>query len=115
MTITKVLNDSTLTDTEKLATIEIIVSKARASYGNTELEIAEPVVSVVSGVLELSELSEEDKIALCKSEVQSIKETVRSLENDYDGIVVEKEIERCIALSPFFTNINKKSEVSQYI
>ena len=115
MTITKILNDNTLANGEKLTAIEALVSKARESYGNTELEIAEPVITVVSGVVELSELSEEDRIALCKSEVQSIKETVRSLADDYDGIVVEKEIERCIALSPFFANITKKSETSEYI
>lgn len=104
MSITKILRSED-SPAKKIAAITKIVKGVRESYGNTEFTVTVPEVPTVSGVLPLSALSNESKVALATSEVEQILQAVIEATKGSEGVNAAKAAEALIATNPVLVNL----------
>lgn len=112
MSITKILGNNDLTDTEKLEQVAAIVTGARESYGNAEVEIPVTKINTPHGYLPFEHLEDDSKVALLLNEAISIKASAIAAEENQPGTVLNKKVEELLATNPLFTNASAGSEFS---
>ena len=116
MTITEILNADVkeINNDAKVAKLAEIIAVARKAYGNTEAVIASPMVSTTEGRVDIKYLTSADKVALAAQEVRRIRTQAIETTNATDGTVLDREIERLLAVNSTLVNLTSKSE-SSYI
>jgi hypothetical protein len=107
MSITEVLQ-SKAEPSEKVATVADLVRAVRDNYGNSEAKITVPEIPTTEGLLPLSALSDETKVALALSEVKSILLQVIEDCNNTEGTNGEVAAEALIATNPVLVNLGEK-------
>lgn len=113
MTITEILK-SDATASEKLTQLSEVVDTARKAYGNTKAEITVPEVNTADGMVKLTYLDADSKVALAERMVRCI--TIQAVETaeSTEGAVLDREIERLIATDPILCSLMSKTD-SKYI
>lgn len=116
MTLTQIINASTetISNAEKIEKISAVVAKARAAYGNGEVVIPSPKVNTAEGVVDIKFLTEADKVALAGAEVATIRMRAIEAVEATDGAMLDKEIERLLAVNSTLVNLTAESD-SEYI
>jgi hypothetical protein len=112
MKLSEILSNTESTDAEKVSQINAVVAKARAAYGNENLEISEPEIYTLSGLQDLAMLSDESKVAIVELEIEKIKTQAVEFVKNTEGAVLDRKIEELIATSPLLANITAKVESS---
>ena len=112
MKLSEILSNTESTDAEKVSQINAVVAKARAAYGNENLEISEPEIYTLSGLQDLAMLSDESKVAIVGLEIEKIKTQAVEFVKNTEGAVLDRKIEELIATSPLLANIPAKVESS---
>ena len=111
MSIIKTLADITTTDAEKLEAVNAVVIKARASYGNTDAEVASPYVPTTHGDVSFESLMDDSKVAILLNQAQRIRVAAVEFSHDNTGANVNKKIEELIALDGYMCNIVSKNDL----
>ena len=103
-TITQILKSDASAEA-KLQDLQKIITTARKAYGNTDAEVSVPEVNTADGVVKLTYLDDDSKLAIVERIIRQITicavETVESTE----GMVLDREIERLIATDPILCNL----------
>lgn len=113
MTFTEIFASDTPT-TEKLYQISNLVATIRGEYGNRDIAIDIPEVNTADGVMKLTYVSNEDKLALAEGEFKTIIATTAEIVEETRGAVFDKVLVHYVATSPILCNITA-STGSQYI
>ena len=113
-TLTQLINDKDMSTEDKLTKILSKVNTARKAYGNENSEIAVPEVNTCEGMVELTYLSNDDKVELAASEINSIRTTAIETTKYTEGSVLDREIERLLSVNPILVNLASESD-SEYI
>ena len=115
-TLTQIINaDSKSMDAAaKLEAITTKVNKARKAYGNSEVVIATPTVHTCDGAVDIAYLSDADKVALAGQEIRGIRMQAIEATEATDGAVLDREIERLLAVNSTLVNLAASSD-SAYI
>ena len=113
MTLTQILNSKKKAP-KKLEMVAEVVAKARKKYGNTDEEITSPEVNTTEGMTDLAYLTDVDKVAMATKEINSIR--VKAIESTKvtEGTILDREIERLLAINPVLTNLDSASG-SEYV
>lgn len=113
MTLTQILN-SKKKAAKKLEMVAEVVAKARKKYGNTDEEITSPEVNTTEGMTDLAYLTDADKVVMASKEINSIR--VKAIESTKvtEGTVLDREIERLLAINPVLANLDSTSG-SEYV
>jgi len=114
LTLTQIVNDTEMKSVEKLELIAAVVVKARKAYGNSEVEIECPEVNTCEGIVNIKFLSEDGKAALAGREITAIRMAAIEATTATEGAVLDREVERLIAVNPVLANLLAESE-SAYI
>ena len=118
MTLTQILNRENKTaesKAEALTAITAIITKARAAYGNTDVEVATPgSVNTCDGHMDMQYLTDGDKLALASNEIRKIRTKAIEITTCTTGAVLDKEIERLLAVNPILNSLQATSG-SEYI
>jgi len=114
MSISKILklDPKEVSASQKLAKIAKEVTAIRKEYKNSEIELAVPEYPTVEqGVMPLSALSDETKLALVEKEISRfIQEVVETTKNN-PAIVAAKESEKLVATSPLLANLDAECDL----
>ena len=110
MSITKILTDEKSSPADKLKAVGEIVAKARASYGNPDVEIKAQDVNTTLGMLPFVHLEDEAKVALLRSEVAKIKVSAIEATRQTTGTVLNKKIEELLSTNSMFANAGAVSD-----
>jgi len=113
-TLTQIINDDKTEAAAKLPAISRIVSKARKAYGNSDVEIDIPEINTCEGKTGLQYLTAEDKVAVAANEISAIRVCAIEATKATDGAVLDREIERLLAVNPVLVNLETESG-SDYI
>lgn len=113
MTLTQILNSKKKV-AKKLEMVAEVVAKARKKYGNTDEEITSPEVNTTEGMTDLAYLTDADKVVMASKEINSIR--VKAIESTKvtEGTVLDREIERLLAINPVLANLDSTSG-SEYV
>ena len=116
LTLTQIIaaDAKTMDASAKIIAISKIVAAARKQYGNVEVEIANPTVHTCEGSLDMAYVSDSDKVTLAGREIQTIKTRAIEAVKATDGAVLDREIERLIAVNSVLVNLEVSSD-SSYI
>jgi hypothetical protein len=114
MTFTEIFSSEELSNSEKVAELASITTKARKDYGNTEQDIGEPTVNTSEGLKNIKYLNDEDKVAIAKTEFKIILNTAVASVDCQEGTVLDSEVKRLVAINPVLVNILCRVE-SAYI
>lgn len=116
LSLTQIINadEKTMDASAKIEAIAKVIAGARKQYGNSEVEIGSPEVTTTEGVVNIKFLSDADKVALAGREISSIRMKAIEAVKATDGAVLDKEIERLLAVNSTLVNLTVKSE-SAYI
>ena len=106
MSITSILNDKELSNSQKLNQVAEIVASARNNYGNAEVKIDPRDIHTVHGIVSFEHLEDEAKVQLLRDETYALKAEAIELSREVSGINVNKKIEELISTSDVFTNIS---------
>lgn len=112
-TLTSILNSKKKAHV-KLAAIIEVVARARKAYGNADIEIDPAEVNTTEGKTEIIYLTDADKVAAARREINTIR--VKAIESTKvtEGVILDREIEKLIAVNPILTNLESTSG-SDYI
>jgi hypothetical protein len=105
MSITKILSNEKTTADEKIEDIALTVAKARASYGNEEAVIEDPLVNTHQGQMRFSNLENDSKLVYAKNEVSKIKVKACEAVEQNTGVNVNRRVEELIAINPILVNL----------
>lgn len=105
MSITKILTAEKTDADEKLTSVAEVVAGAREVYGNTDVEIASPMVDTVHGRMSFVHLEDEAKVALLRSAVAGIKAQAVEFCEQHEGASINRKIEELLATNGMFVNI----------
>jgi len=114
MTITEILTNTTLSDTDKLQGIASLVASIREVYGNSDVELEVPEVNTVNGVTPITFLTDEDKITLVERVIETILTDAYEDVQQAEGVVLDRRIEEYIAINPILSNLTT-SNGSKYL
>lgn len=109
-----IIADKDMAATDKVAKLTEIVNKARAAYGNEKAEITAPKIHTCDGMVDLRYVSADDKVAVAGNELRKIKTAAIEVVSATEGALLDKEIERLIAVNPVLANLAAASD-SDYI
>lgn len=104
MSITKILSNEKTSDEEKIAAVAELVAKARASYGNEDAEINDPLVGTAYGEMRFSNLEDDSKLQYIRSEVAKIKVRACEAVEQNQGVNPNRRVEELIATNPVLVN-----------
>jgi hypothetical protein len=110
MSLREILESETTTTEEKLEAINDTVKRARANYGNEDAEITMPEVPTINGMMDLSMLTKNDKLAIAEECINRIRMEAHETAKQREGVNISKVIESLLATSPVLSNIEKSSE-----
>ena len=116
MTLTEIINADVkdISNDDKIVKLAKVIASARKAYGNGEVEIASPRVNTCDGTVDIKFLSAADKVALAGQEIRTIRAKAIQTTDVTDGAVLDKEVERLLAVNSTLVNLTAKSE-SAYI
>jgi len=116
LSLTQIINadEKTMDASAKLEAITGKVNKARKAYGNTDVEIDTPKVNTCEGRVDLQYLPDTDKVALAAQEIRMIRMRAIEAVEAIDGAVLDKEVERLLAVNATLVNLTATSD-SEYI
>lgn len=103
--LTEIFTNEETTATEKVASIAEVVAKAREKYGNEGIDIDVPEVATADGLVDLSLLSDSDKVSLAERAVKYIIMIATENVKGAQGVVLDRELERLIATETTLVNI----------
>ena len=106
MSITKILSEEKTPASEKLERVADVVAGARANYGNTDVEIASPMVNTTHGSMNFNHLEDESKVEMLRGEVQRIKAQAIEYVEQREGASLNRKIEELLATNGMFVNIS---------
>ena len=99
---------------KKLEAIQVVVKKARKTYGNQDEEIPSTECNTASGVQGIEYLTDSDKVAAAKAEINKIRCAAIEATKCTAGVILDREIEKLISVNPILCNLNATSG-SEYI
>ena len=105
MSITKILSDEDLKDSEKLEKVAEIVAGARKKYGNGEEEIPDVKVTTAQGSMFFTHLDDNSKVAILDNEARNIKMSAVTYVENHPGSLLDKKVEELIAINTYFANV----------
>jgi len=105
MSITSILADKDLTDSEKLEQVQELVVVLRKKYGNADADVPSTRVSTAQGSMPFEHLDDDSKVHLLKGEAARIKAAAIAASEATPGLAVSSKSVELIATSPMFTNI----------
>ena len=116
LNLTQIINadDKTMDAEAKIEAISAKVNRARKAYGNSDVVIATPVVNTCEGKVDLKFLSDSDKVALAGTSIRNIRMRAIEAVKATDGAVLDREIERLLAVDSVLVNLFVTSD-SEYI
>ncbi len=104
--ITKILAEKDVSAADKLQRVAEVVAAAREAYGNSDAEIAAPMVSTTHGSMNFNHLEDDSKVELLKGEIQSIKAQVVEFVENNEGASFTRKTEELLATHGMFVNIS---------
>lgn len=116
LNLTQIINadEKTMDASAKLTAISKKIEGARKAYGNTEAVIKTPQVTTCDGLVDIAYLSDSDKVALAGQEIRTIRMKAIEAVKATDGAVLDREIERLLAVNSVLVNLTATSD-SDYI
>jgi len=115
MRLTEITQADVNTQTQRILEETIaIVGRARTEYGNTHMEITEPIVDTVDGAFLVSTLLPVSKAVLAQYKIREIVVEAKRHCQEFEGFVLDKVIETLIATDPILCNLHKTVE-SEYL
>lgn len=109
MTFNEILTNKDSVASEKLKQLVELVYDIREAYGNTEAEIDIPYVNTPDGMVSLTYLDDESKVALAGQSVRAASIEAVEICEATQGAVLDKEIEGLIATDPILCNLTASS------
>jgi len=110
MSITKVLNDPKISDSDKLTLVAEIVAGAKEAYGNSDVVITVEKVTTTHGSLPFSHLEDDSKVEILRNEALNMKANAIAFVEDNEGTVLNKKVQELLATNPFFANVSSGTE-----
>lgn len=105
MTFNDILQSDTVAS-EKLKQLAELVYDIREAYGNTDVTIDIPYVNTPDGMVSLTYLDADSKVAFAGQSVRAI--TIEAIEicEATQGAMLDKEIESLVATCPILCNLS---------
>lgn len=110
MKLLKALGSEELTNTEKLETINKFVTEVRAAYGNAD-EVIDPIkVRTVDGLVPLSLLNDEEKVAIATGIVKTAVANATIVTEETQGAKFDRVLEGLVAVDAILSNLDAESD-----
>lgn len=113
-TFTSILTDKDTSATEKLASLNELVTAVRKSYGNADVEIDVPYVNTTDGMVSFKYLDDESKVHFAGRAIKSASMSATEACESTPGLLFDKEIEWLVATDAILCNLTA-STGSKYI
>ena len=109
MKIIETINNEELSGKEKLKAIKSMVKTCRSEYGNEDVEITGVKVNSVNGMVTVSLLTTDEKVAVAEQEIRRCISQATAVSENVEGSIFDKAYEFAVACNPLLTNIGEKS------
>ena len=109
MKILETLVDGEVSGKEKLKAIKSLVKSVRVEYGNEDVEITSVKVNTVNGLVAISLLSVDEKVAVAENEIRRCISQATAVSDNVEGAVFDRAFEFSVSTNNVLANIGEKS------
>ena len=113
MKILETLNNEEMSAKKRLKAVTALVETVRAKYGNTEVEIQAPKVPTTNGMVAISLLTNDERLAIATDEVKEVIAMASAVAENVEGSVFDRVFEGFMAVNPILVNLGQESS-SEY-
>ena len=110
MKILETLQDQKVSAKKRLKAVLELVASTREAYGNTDAEITPRKVNSTDGVVPVSLLTPDEKVAVATQAIKNAIAQATSINEAVEGSVFDSEFERIISVDAVLVNINASSD-----
>ena len=112
MKILNTLNNEELSTVEKLEAVKTLVTTVRTKYGNIDKTIEPVKVGTTQGMVPISLLTNDEKVAVATNEIKEIISMTTAVVENTEGTVFDRVLEGFIAVNPILVNLDMESDSS---
>jgi len=110
MKILATLSNEKIENEEKLNAVNEFVAAVRKQYGNTDAEIPAKKVATFEGMVPISLLSPDEKIAVATNEIKQIISMATAGTENADGVVFDRVLEALVAVNGILCNLDQETD-----
>ena len=110
MKILSTLQNEKIETEERLKAVLELVHNVRKAYGNSEVEITPTKVNSTDGVVPVSLLTPDEKVAVATRAIKNAIAQATAINEAVEGSVFDSEFERIISVDSVLVNLDASSD-----